>query len=140
LCWAVALALGDRDLLFQVILFWLWFGFWSLVWDLCSFLFFFFLLWIGDYVCCQCTHQGGDWGPERPTTGGWSLLGVMSDWQRGVDWLLVEYCRCMLRLDLRWCRWRAGVKGLSLCGLRGVERQVGSARRTRGGGGVNGSR
>jgi hypothetical protein len=25
------------------------------------------------------------WGPERPRTGGWSLLAVMSDWQRGVD-------------------------------------------------------
>jgi hypothetical protein len=42
LCWAVALALGDRDLLSQVILFWLFFGFWSLVWVRCSFLFFFF--------------------------------------------------------------------------------------------------
>jgi hypothetical protein len=44
-------------------------------------------------VCCQCTHQRGDWGPEHPRTGGWSLLAVMSDWQRGVDWLLAEYCR-----------------------------------------------
>jgi hypothetical protein len=68
------------------------------------------------YVCCQCTHQGGDWGPERPRTGGWSLLIVMSDWQRGVGWLLAEYCRCRLRLDLRWCRSRAGAKGLCLAG------------------------
>jgi hypothetical protein len=82
-------------------------------------------------VCCQSTHQAGDWGPERPTIGGWSLLGVMSDWQHGVDWLLAEYYRCRLRLDLCWCRWRVGAKGLSLCGLRGVERQVGSARWTR---------
>jgi hypothetical protein len=67
-------------------------------------------------VCCQCTHQGGDWGPERPRTGGWSLLAVMSDWQHGVDWLLAEYCWCRLRLDLRWCRWRAGAKGLCLAG------------------------
>jgi hypothetical protein len=67
-------------------------------------------------VCCQCTHQGGGWGPERPRTGGWSLLAVMSDWQRGVDWLLAEYCRCRLRLDLYWCRWRASVKGLCLAG------------------------
>jgi hypothetical protein len=56
------------------------------------------------------------WGPERPRTGGWSLLAVMSDWQRGVDWLLVEYCRCRLRLDLRWCRWRASAEGLCLVG------------------------
>jgi hypothetical protein len=67
-------------------------------------------------MCCQSTHQGGDWGSERPRTGGWSLLAVMSDWQRGVDWLLAEYCRCRLRLDLRWCRWRASAKGLCLAG------------------------
>jgi hypothetical protein len=67
-------------------------------------------------VCCQCTHQGGDSGPERPRTGGWSLLAMMNDWQRSVDWLLAEYCRCMLRLDLRWCRWRAGAKYLYLVG------------------------
>jgi hypothetical protein len=36
--------------------------------------FLFFLFWIGDFVCCQCSHQGGDWGSERPRTGGWSLL------------------------------------------------------------------
>jgi hypothetical protein len=41
---------------------------------------------------------------------------VMSDWQRGVDWLLAEYCRCRLRVDLHWCRWRAGVKGRCLAG------------------------
>jgi hypothetical protein len=67
-------------------------------------------------VCCQCTHQGWDWGPERPRIGGWSLLAVMSDWQRGVDWRLAEYCRCRLRLDLPWCRWRVGAKGLCLAG------------------------
>jgi hypothetical protein len=67
-------------------------------------------------VCCQCTHQGGGWGPERPRTGGWSLLAVMSDLQCGVDWLLAEYCRCRFRLDLRWCTWRVGTKGLCLAG------------------------
>jgi hypothetical protein len=36
-------------------------------------------------VCCQCTHQVRDWGLEHPRTGGWPLLAVMSDWQRGVD-------------------------------------------------------
>jgi hypothetical protein len=40
-------------------------------------------------------------------------------------------CRCRLRLHLRWRRWRACAKGLSLCVLRGVERQVGSDRWTR---------
>jgi hypothetical protein len=49
-----------------------------------SFLFLFFFELV-TCVCCQCNHQGGDWGPERPRTGGWSLLAVMSDWQRGVD-------------------------------------------------------
>jgi hypothetical protein len=39
-------------------------------------------------------------------TGGWSLSGVMSDWQRCVDWFLAKYCRCRLRLDWCWCRWR----------------------------------
>jgi hypothetical protein len=78
------------------------------------FLFFFSFLWIGYYVCCQCTHQGGHWGPEPPRTGRWSLLGVMSDWQCDVDRLLAKYCRRRLQLDLRWCRWRAGAKSLSL--------------------------
>jgi hypothetical protein len=67
-------------------------------------------------VCCQCTHQGGDWGPECPRTDIWSLLVVMSDWQRGVDWLFAEYCRCRLRFDLHWCRWRASAKVLCLAG------------------------
>jgi hypothetical protein len=116
LCWVDALTLGDQDLLFQVILFWLLFGFGSFAWVLCSFLLFFFILWIGDYVCCQCTHQRGDWGPEHPRASGWSLPGVKSDWQCGVDWLFAKYCRCRLWLDLRWCRWRMGAKGLSLAG------------------------
>jgi hypothetical protein len=83
-----------------------------------SFVFFSFSLFykLATCLCCQCTHQGGDWGPERPRTGGWSPLAVMSDWQRGVDWLLAEYCRCRLRLDLCWCRWRVGTKGLCLVG------------------------
>jgi hypothetical protein len=80
-----------------------------------SFLFCFFSELV-TCVCCQCTHQGGDWGPKRLRTGGWSLLAVMCDWQCGVDWLLAEYCRWRLRLDLRWCRWRAGAKGLGLAG------------------------
>jgi hypothetical protein len=49
-----------------------------------------------------CT--GNEWGLERPRTSEWSLVAVMSDWQRDVDWLLAHYCRCRLRFDLRWCR------------------------------------
>jgi hypothetical protein len=44
----------------------------------------------------------------------------MSDWQHCVDWLLAKYCRCKLRLDWCWCRWRTSTKGLcrwaSRCG------------------------
>jgi hypothetical protein len=40
------------------------FGFWSLVGvSFYSFLFFFLFSMIPICVCCQCTHQGGDWGP-----------------------------------------------------------------------------
>jgi hypothetical protein len=99
-----------------VILFWLLFSFWSLVLVFSSFLCFCFFHWTGNYLCCQCTHQGGDWGPERPRIGGWSLLGVMSDWQCSVEWLLAEHYRCRLRLDLRWCSCWAGAKGLTLAG------------------------
>jgi hypothetical protein len=45
-------------------------------------------------------------------TGGWSLPCVMSDWQRCVDWFLAKYCRCRLRLDSCWCRWRTSPKPL----------------------------
>jgi hypothetical protein len=50
-------------------------------------------------------------------TGGWSLPGVMSDWQRCVDWILAKYCRCRLRLDWCWCRWRTSTKGRRRWGL-----------------------
>jgi hypothetical protein len=71
------------------------------------------------------------WGPEHSRTGGWSLPGVTSDWQHGVDWLLAEYCRCRLRLDLRGAGEERARKVLALRGLWGVERQVGSAWWTR---------
>jgi hypothetical protein len=101
LCRTVALVLGDRDVSHSGDVFLSLFGFRSLVWLFLSFLFFYsFFSELVSCVCYQCNHQGGDWGPERPRTGGWSLLSVMSDWQRGVDWLLAEYCRCRLRLDL----------------------------------------
>jgi hypothetical protein len=64
-------------------------------------------------------------------TGGWSLPGVMSDWQRCVDWLLAKYCWCKLRLDRCWCRWRTSVKGRRWWGLQVWRRQVGLVRGTR---------
>jgi hypothetical protein len=69
----------------QVIFSWLLFAFWSLSWVFLSFFSFSFFSELVTSVCCQCTHQGGDWGLERPRTSGWSLLAVMSDWQHGVD-------------------------------------------------------
>jgi hypothetical protein len=51
-------------------------------------------------------------------TGGWSLPCVMSDWQRCVDWFLAKYCRCRLRLDSCWCRWRTSAKGRCRWGLQ----------------------
>jgi hypothetical protein len=62
---------------------------------------------------------------------GWSLLGLMSDSQHGVDWLLAKYCRCRLRLDLCWCRWRTSVKGRGRWGLQVWIRQVDLVRGTR---------
>jgi hypothetical protein len=64
-------------------------------------------------------------------TEGWSLLGVMSDWQHGVDWFLAKYCRCRLRLDWCWCRWRTSAKGCCRWGLQVWRRQVGLVRGTR---------
>jgi hypothetical protein len=58
-------------------------------------------------------------------TGGWSLPCVMSDWQRCVDWFLAKYCRCRLRLDLCWCKWRTSAKGRRRWGLQVWRRQVG---------------
>jgi hypothetical protein len=77
---------------------------------------FFFLFSLNRLLVCvvNALIKGVDWGSERPRTGGWSLLAVMSDWQRGVDSLLAKYCRCRLQLDLCWCRWRVGMKGLCL--------------------------
>jgi hypothetical protein len=63
-------------------------------------------------------------------TGGWSLTGVMSDWQHCVDWLLAKYCRCRLRLDWCWCWWRTSAKGHCRWGLQVERRQVGLVRET----------
>jgi hypothetical protein len=64
-------------------------------------------------------------------TGGWSLPCVMSDWQCCVSWLLAKYCRCRLRLDWYWCRWRTSAKGRRRWGLQVWKRQVGFVRGTR---------
>jgi hypothetical protein len=63
-------------------------------------------------------------------TGGWLLPGVMSDWQRCVEWLLTKYCRCRLRLDWCWFKWRTSVKGRRQWGLQVWRRQVGLVRGT----------
>jgi hypothetical protein len=55
----------------------------------------------------------------------------MSDWQHSVGWLLAKYCRCKLRPDSCWCRWRTSVKGRSRWGLQVWRRQVGLVRGTR---------
>jgi hypothetical protein len=64
-------------------------------------------------------------------TGGWSLPGVMSDWQHCVDWFLAKYCRCRLRLNWCQCRWRTSAKGRCRWGLQVWRRQVGLVRGTR---------
>jgi hypothetical protein len=63
--------------------------------------------------------------------GGWSLPCVMSDWQCCVDWFLAKYCRCRLRLDLCWCRWRTSAKGRCRWGLQVWRRQLAFVRGTR---------
>jgi hypothetical protein len=91
LCRALAPALEDQDVSHSSDLF---LAFVCLLitclsfFSLFSFLFLFSLNWL--LVCCQCSHRGGDWGPEHPRTAGWSFLAVMSDWQHGVNWLLAE--------------------------------------------------
>jgi hypothetical protein len=64
-------------------------------------------------------------------TDGWSLLGLMSDWQHCVDLFLAKYCRCRLRLDWCWCRWRTSAKGRCWRGLQVWRRQIGFIRGTR---------
>jgi hypothetical protein len=55
----------------------------------------------------------------------------MSDSHCGMDRLLAEYCRCRLRLDFVGAGEERARKVYALRGIRGVEIQVGSARRTR---------
>jgi hypothetical protein len=55
----------------------------------------------------------------------------MSDWQHCVDWFLAKYCRCKLRLDWCWCRWRTSAKGRCQWGLQVWRRKVALVRGTR---------
>jgi hypothetical protein len=45
--------------------------------------------------------------------------------------ILGKYCRCRLRLDSCWCRWRTNAKGRCQRGLQVWRRQVGLVRGTR---------
>jgi hypothetical protein len=85
-----------------------------------SFYLFLFLFIFSDYQMCALSMHSSR-GRLRTMcgsrTGGWSLPGVMSDWQHCVDWFLAKYCRCRLRLDSCWCRWRISAKGRCRWGL-----------------------
>jgi hypothetical protein len=91
---------GSETCLLQVIFLsaflWISIACWSF------FLFFSFSFLSGYYMCVLSMHSSR--GRLRTMcgsrTGGWSLPGVMSDWQRGVGWFLAKYCRCMLRLHV----------------------------------------
>jgi hypothetical protein len=63
LCRAFAVALGDRDLSLSSDLFlaFVWLLITCLSFSFFPFIFLFSLNWLR--VCCQCTHQRGDWGP-----------------------------------------------------------------------------
>jgi hypothetical protein len=64
-------------------------------------------------------------------TSGWSLPCVFSDWQHCVDWFLAKYCRCKLRLNYCWCRWRTSAKGRRRWGLQVWRIQVSFVQGTR---------
>jgi hypothetical protein len=121
---------GSETCLLQVILLfafvWLPIACWSF------FLFVFFSFLSSYYICVLSRHSSR--GRLRTMcglrTGRWSLPGVMSDWQRCVDWFFAKY-RCRLRLDWCWCRWRTSAKGRSRWGLQVWWRQVGFLRGTR---------
>jgi bacteriorhodopsin len=83
--------------------------------------FFNFSFFLSDYQMCVLSMHSSR-GRLRTMCGsrtsGWSLPGVMSDWQRYVDWFLAKYCRCRLRLDSWWCRWKGSAKGRCRWGLQ----------------------
>jgi hypothetical protein len=120
---------GSETCLLQVILlFAFFFGFRSLVGGSYYSFLLFCLSWVTICVCCQCTHQGGDWGPCEvwgPVDGRFLVWWVT----HCVDWFLAKYCRCRLRLDWCWCRWWTSAKGRCQWCLQ-VWRQVGFVRGT----------
>ena len=78
-----------RDLVFAFSL-----GFWiswmSFVFILLLLVFF---IWWNCVGCCQCTHQGRDWGPMVVTLRWWVIDNVMWIWC--ISWLVI--CRCRMR-------------------------------------------
>jgi hypothetical protein len=121
---------GPRLVFFKWSFSLLFFGFRSLV--EVSFICFFSFFLSGYYMCVLPMHSSR--GRLKTICGwrtsGWLLPGVMSDWQRCVDWFLAKYCRCRLRLDWCWCRCRTSAKGRCRWGLQVWIRQVGFVRWT----------
>jgi hypothetical protein len=113
-------------------LFFAFLGFRSLV-EVSFYLFLFFFLFSDYQMCVLSMHssRGRLKTMCGSRTGGWSLHGVMSDWQRCVDWFLANYCRCRLRHDSCSYRWRTSAKGCCRWGLQVWRRQVGFVRGTR---------
>jgi hypothetical protein len=72
-------------------------------WSLFLFVIFHFLFsWVTIFVCCQCTHQGGDWGPcvvRGPVDG------------RFLVWWVID--------NVAWTDSRLSIAGAG-CGLTGV--------------------
>ena len=56
-----------------------------------------FFTWRICVGCCQCTHQGGDWGPMVVTLGWWVIDNIVWSWC--VSWLVM--CRCRMWHDGR---------------------------------------
>jgi hypothetical protein len=69
------------------------------------------------YKCLHLSHSC--WGPMDGRFLVWWVR------QRCVDWFLAKYCRCRLRFDSCWCRWRTSTKGHCRWGLQVWRRQVG---------------
>jgi hypothetical protein len=117
---------GTESFHFQVILLF------AFVWFLiaCSSFFgrFFSFSFLSGYQMCVLSMHSSR-GRLRTMCGlrtsGWSLPSVMSDWQHCVDWFLAKYCRCRLRLDSCWCRWKTSAKGRCWWGIQVWRRQVG---------------
>jgi hypothetical protein len=90
---------GSETCLLQVILLfafsWLSIACWSFFY---SFLFFSFSLGL-LYVCYQCTHQGGDWGPcvvRGPVDGRFLVWWVIDNIVWTDSWLSIAVAGCVL--------------------------------------------